>query len=118
MMAKPRRRLRWPLTFGMGLLCALVVSAPRSGRSSGPTVWERAADPMSAPLEHVHRSVQTLLAEAESLRLYTPMAQERLAMALRQLEGAAADKSPDVRLRFDLGRILSLLGEEERARDA
>jgi tetratricopeptide (TPR) repeat protein len=86
-----------------------------NGTAHAPTVWERAADPARGTAEHVHRSVEKLLAEAEALRWHTPMAEERLTLALHLLEGADAIDSADLRLRFDLGRVLSLLGEDERA---
>jgi tetratricopeptide (TPR) repeat protein len=43
------------------------------------------------------------------------MGQEQLAKAMRILDEVHADRSPDVRLRFDAGHALSLLGDYARA---
>jgi len=81
-----------------------------------PTVWERALDPVRTEAERkAHHDAQVLFAEAQSLRSTTPMGQEQLAKALRILDEVHADTSPDMRLRFDAGHALSLLGDYGRA---
>jgi tetratricopeptide (TPR) repeat protein len=96
--------------------------APLAGATSAiaqehpPTIWERAIDPARSEAEkRAHRDAQVLFAEAQSLRSSSPMGQEQLSKALRVLDEVHADTSPDVRLRFDAGRALSLLGEYGRA---
>jgi tetratricopeptide (TPR) repeat protein len=80
-----------------------------------PSLWERAADPSRASAEKAHRAVQVLLWEAQQLRWSSPMGQEQLTKALHVLEDVHADVSSDVRVRFDVGRVLTLVNDYRRA---
>jgi tetratricopeptide (TPR) repeat protein len=95
-----------------GLGSATIASA----QEHPATVWERAVDAERRDAERkAHHDAQVLFAEAQQLRASSPMGQEQLSKAMRVLEDVHADTSPDVRLRFDAGRALSLLGEYDRA---
>jgi tetratricopeptide (TPR) repeat protein len=99
--------------------CARVAAAAAlfatSAGAHTPTMWERAEDPSLANSERIHREVQNLRYLSFYLRSSSPSRQEQLARALRLLEEADAEHSRDVRLRFDLGSLLSLIGDEKRA---
>jgi tetratricopeptide (TPR) repeat protein len=71
-------------------------------------------DPSLAVTDRVHREVQGLR-YLSFLRATATVRQEQLARALRILEDVDAEHSSDVRLRFDLGSLLSLIGDEKRA---
>jgi tetratricopeptide (TPR) repeat protein len=89
----------------------------RRGEVHAPTVWDRAADPVRDGWEHVHRSVGRLRREVDEIESRGPAAvgvQERLTLALHLLELAGAAEASDIRLRYDMGLILSKLEEDER----
>jgi tetratricopeptide (TPR) repeat protein len=111
-----RRRALLPLAWS-GLLVVLFWARPRAASADGhaPTVWDRAEDPTLAIGDKIHREVQGLRYIAYYLRSDSTTRQERLARALRMLEEVDAEHSRDVRLRFDLGSLLSLMGDEKRA---
>lgn len=90
------------------------LSAPSLGANT-PTVWDRAQDPSLAASDLVHREVQNLRYLSFLLRSTSTTRQDQLARALKLLEEADAEHSHDVRLRFDLGSLLSLIGDEKRA---
>lgn len=94
------------------LLALSVASATDASASHPPTVWDRAADPAALAEEHAHRAVEQLLLESRRFPLHTPRSSERLMVALHVLDAAGARKASDVRLRFDLGRVLALLGDD------
>jgi tetratricopeptide (TPR) repeat protein len=109
--------MRTPAILLAAAAVATLVCSP-SGAETGshkPSVWERAANPRAAAFEMVHRSVEALLVDAQKLKWHTPMGKDKLVAALRLLDGIEADKATDVRLKFDYGRVLSLLRYYERA---
>jgi tetratricopeptide (TPR) repeat protein len=114
MMTSLRAAIR---SVGAALALALVGlrPAPAFAQAHPPLLWERAGDPKRADAEKAHRAVQALLNEAQQYRLSSPMGQEQLARALRVLDDVHADNSPDVRLRFDSGKVLSQLSDYGRA---
>jgi tetratricopeptide (TPR) repeat protein len=99
----------------LGLAAGLLLAGPRTAAGHAPTIWDRAVDPALAIGDKVHREVQGLRYIAYFLRSNTSTRQEQLARALRLLEEVDAEHSRDVRLRFDLGALLSLIGDEKRA---
>jgi tetratricopeptide (TPR) repeat protein len=96
---------------------AMAIASPSSAETGShkPGVWERANNPRAAVFESAHRSVEGLLIEAQKLKWHTPMGKAKLLAALSLLEGIEAEKASDVRLKFDYGRVLSLLKQYERA---
>jgi len=78
-----------------------------------PGVWEIAKDPPERDRWNLHVRVQRLLASGETAR----DEELRLQAARAMLEDAGAVKSPDVRLRFDLGIIYGRLELRRRAVD-
>ena len=97
---------------------AVALLAPSSAvaQAHAPGVWERAAYPDFARAEEAHRKVEMLLLDVQEVHWHTPMGQDQLARALQKLEEVSADESRDVRLRFDFGRVASLIpGNEKRA---
>jgi len=79
-----------------------------------PSGWDRARDPGEADAWTLHVRVQGLIHAPLSGEL-SELARRRereihCADALEKLEAADAEHSPDVRLRFDLGAVLSELG--------
>jgi tetratricopeptide (TPR) repeat protein len=99
------------------LVAALSIATPRavSADSHSPTVWERAHDPSLAAGDKIHRELQGLRYISSYLRPSSATRQEQLARFLRLLEEIDAEHSRDIRLRFDLGALLSLIGDEKRA---
>jgi tetratricopeptide (TPR) repeat protein len=95
----------------------LLVAAESASQEHSPGVWERAADPVIALDEKVHREVEALLMTLYKSREHwkSPFGQDQLHTALVALDAARADVAPDVRLRFDLGHVTSLLDDEKRA---
>jgi tetratricopeptide (TPR) repeat protein len=109
----------WPAAW-----MVLVVAGGASAHAHSPSLWERAADPRMALADEVHREVEARLmmadrfdrgAGVDKLHRHTPMALEELGKAMQRLKEAHADGSPDVRLRFDLGRVAESLGDEKAA---
>jgi tetratricopeptide (TPR) repeat protein len=98
-------------------VATLAVVGPRaaSANSHSPTVWECAQDPKLAAGDKIHRELQGLRYISSYLRPNSVTRQEQLARSLRLLEEIDAEHSSDFRLRFDLGALLSLLGDEKRA---
>jgi tetratricopeptide (TPR) repeat protein len=92
---------------------ALAPGANAEGHSPG--VWERATDPEKAKADEVHRKVEALLFTTYSSRDDSGASQERFAEAMQLLERGHADKSSDVRLRFDFGHVAYLRHDEPRA---
>ena len=100
-----------------GLVAALLmVGLPAaSAESHSPSVWERAQDPTLAAADKIHRELQGLRYISYYLRPSSSARQEQLARSLRLLEEIDAEHSRDIRLRFDFGALLSLMGDEKRA---
>lgn len=87
---------------------ALSANASRTARAdTKPGPWERAADPASAETYRLHVEVQQRLSQLGDVGI----AQRRVLRTI--LEAANAARSPDVRLRFDLGRVYLALGSDE-----
>jgi tetratricopeptide (TPR) repeat protein len=94
----------------------LSIAAVAAAQGHSPSVWERAADPERAVADRIHREVEALLFTAYYQRDEESGAgQERLNKAMQLLEEGHADRSPDVRLRFDFGHVAELRREEQRA---
>jgi tetratricopeptide (TPR) repeat protein len=97
---------------------ALSICLPSGAQIEGshaPGVWDLAKNPRAAEFDAVHRSVERLVIDAQKLDWHTSMGREKLLVALRMLEGVDAEKTTDVRLTFDYGRVLSLLKYYERS---
>lgn len=111
---KRRAAATW---MGAGLLAALSIGQPHpaAADSHSPSVWERAQDPALAVGDKIHRELQGLRYISAYLRPSSSTRQEQLARFLRLLEQIDAEHSRDIRLRFDLGALLSLIGDEKRA---
>jgi tetratricopeptide (TPR) repeat protein len=97
--------------------CALALSSAGGVAALGhaPDVWERAANPALQANEETHRQVEALLVPLVATPGdYWDSAQgkEQLRTALGALDDAHADTAPDVRLRFDLGRVVYHLQED------
>lgn len=101
---------RWAAAF-----IVIFIAAGARAQGHSPSVWERAADPRMALADEVHREVEARLMMADRLHRRTPMAQEELGKAMQRLKEAHADVSPDVRLRFDFGKVAESLADEKRA---
>ena len=92
---------------------ALVLARPALA-DTPPSVWDRARDPATADSYRVHLEVQRRLAQAPPRDLGFSGAQESQKDTVRaMLERLHAEKSPDVRLRFDLGLVYLLLGTSQ-----
>jgi tetratricopeptide (TPR) repeat protein len=106
------------LRASLALVATLALFAPKVAEAQTPTIWERAADtsvPTRAELDFVHRRVTELYQQADDAG---PVGGTHGAMAISSLNGArdllvrfGAATSPDVRLRFDLARVLVRLNE-------
>lgn len=94
------------------LTLALVVGAARA--DTPPSVWQRAASPQLSRAWDLHVEVQRLV---DLEHRGGGMAGGRVALerARSLLEAAGAERSVDVRLRFDLGTIYEQLDHHERA---
>jgi tetratricopeptide (TPR) repeat protein len=105
---------RW---VGSGILAASLMSLPRasSAESQALTQWDFARDPALAAGDKLHRELQSFRYMSYFLRSNSTSRQEQLVRSLRLLEEIDAEHSRDVRLRFDLGALLLLAGDEKRA---
>jgi len=101
----------------VGVVAVLLTVGPHaaSANSHAPTVWECAEDPTLAAGDKIHRELQGLRYISYYLRPSSSAQKEQLARSLRLLEEIDAEHSHDIRLRFDLGALLSLIGDEKRA---
>lgn len=102
---------------GLALLPALALAlAPAQARAdTPPSVWDRARDPATADSYRLHLEVQRRLTQSQTALDFgfssTFESQKDTVRAM--LERQRADKSHDVRLRFDLGLVYLLLGKTE-----
>lgn len=119
---------RW-LAVTVGALVTVLAAA--ASADTPPSVWERAKDPRAGAADDLHETVQKLLLNAALLERAESFARRRFplelrmpdatgALAIRQqaigmLERAGAEKSPDPRLRYDLGEALAATGNHVRA---
>ena len=110
-----RRRARAGWRAGlMGLAAGLLVAGGASA-DTPPSAWDLAKDPAARDRWELHvRAVQILVSPRELRPGMRELPAER-ARAL--LEAGGAEKSPDVRLRFDLGRAYERLDRHQRAID-
>jgi tetratricopeptide (TPR) repeat protein len=101
---------------GGALLAALVLGAPagRARADTPPSPWDRAREPGLGESYRLHVEIQRRLAVRDRFEIGAADANLRTARAM--LERALADKSPDPRLRFDLGLVYLRLEEHAKAR--
>lgn len=95
------------------LLVLLLLARPASA-DTPPSVWDRARDPATADTYRIHLEVQRRLAQSPPRDFGFSGAQESQKDTVRaMLERLHADKSPDVRLRFDLGLVYLMLSNSQ-----
>lgn len=101
------------LAAAVGLAAASDATVARA--DTPPSLWDRAKDPATADTYRLHLEVQRRLAQGMAARDFgfESSNEGQKATVRTMLERAHADKSPDVRLRFDLGRVLVELGRTE-----
>jgi tetratricopeptide (TPR) repeat protein len=101
------------------LACALAAAldfSPRVARAdTPPTAWDLARDPAEADRWALHVRVERMLERGPSARF--PDGELELEAARAMLEDAGAARSPDVRLRFDLGIVYGRLDLHRRVVD-
>jgi tetratricopeptide (TPR) repeat protein len=97
------------------LASCVMAAAPVARADTPPSVWDRARDPATADSYRIHLEVQRRLAQSQTaLDFGFSSAFESQKDTVRaMLERQHADKSPVVRLRFDLGLVYLLLGKTE-----
>jgi tetratricopeptide (TPR) repeat protein len=94
----------------------LFVSAAAGAQDHAAGVWERAASPERAIADRVHKEVEALLLVAYAQHSEdSGVAQEKLSNAMERLEQVHADRSSDVRLRFDYGQVAKARHDYARA---
>jgi tetratricopeptide (TPR) repeat protein len=95
------------------LLALVLVLAPAFARAdTPPNTWEVAKDPGARDRWRLHVRVSQLLAEHIEM---PGLRSSPLEQARALLEAAHARESPDVRLRFDLGRVYEALHSHAEA---
>jgi tetratricopeptide (TPR) repeat protein len=95
-----------------------VLTAPNVARAdTAPSLWQRAAVPGRSEADRLHREVSEAVAAAQLSRRDQALRRTHLSRARAALEEATALQSVDVRLRFDLGRVLELQDDHARAVD-
>ncbi len=98
------------------IAAVLPMGAPGAARAdTPPSVWEVAADPGAARSWNLHVRVERLLEDTPASGVGE--GELRLEAARAMLEDAGASRSPDVRLRFDLGIVYEALDLHRRAVD-
>ena len=102
----------------VGLLLLATSGVAGTARAdTPPSLWDRAREPELADSYRLHLEVQRRLATgltAEDFGFSSSHESEKMTVRA-MLERAHADKSPDVRLRFDLGLVYTMLGRTEDA---
>lgn len=99
------------------VLCSLLLVSlsPSAHADTPPSVWDRARDPSVGDTYRVHLEVQRRLATGATARAFgfsaSDESQKDTVRAM--LERLHADKSPDARLRFDLGLVYLLLSNSQ-----
>lgn len=95
-------------------LGTLLVVPNAASAETPPSVWERVAQPRATRRYDVHVRARELMAldSPMSLEAMRTLTLERARLLLEQ---NGAEKSPDVRLRFDIGEVYELLERHERA---
>ena len=95
--------------FTMVALCSQTARA-----DTPPSLWDRARDPATADSYRIHVEVQQRLAQIEAPDFgFSATHESQKDRVKTMLERVHADKSPDARLRFDLGLVYLLLGKTE-----
>jgi len=102
----------------LALVVTMLALAPAAARAdTPPSVWDRARDPATADSYRLHLDVQRRLTQrdaAVAADFGFSSAFESMKDTVRaMLERQRADKSHDVRLRFDLGLVYLMLGKTE-----
>ena len=93
---------------------ALVVLATLAQADTPPSKWDLARDPSLGDSYRLHLEVQRRLAQPDGRDYgFSATHESEKATVRSMLERAHAEKSPDVRLRFDLGHVYALLGRTE-----
>lgn len=105
------RALPWLIALG----CLAVHPAARAG---SPCIWETAVQPRLARDMAAMREAQRLFIEAHRSGPDFGGRRQMLAVALRVLERADAESSPDPRPRILYGRVLSRIAHDERPQSA
>lgn len=90
---------------GSGVVTLTVAAAARA--DTKPNVWDAARDPSQTETYRLHVEVQRRLSQLGDVGV----AQRYVLRTI--LENADAEHSPDVRLRFDLGRVYLALGSDD-----
>jgi tetratricopeptide (TPR) repeat protein len=107
------RRARAVLAAALGVALAGPALA-----DTPPSAWDLAKDPAARDRWEVHcRAAQLLFRAQQTGSTFGPMRDRLAEQARALLEGADAEHSPDVRLRFDLGTVYEALGRHQRAID-
>jgi len=93
----------------------MVCAAPAALADTAPSVWDRARDPGIGDSYRLHLEVQRRLTDAALARNFGfSQSNEAQKDTVRvMLERAHAERSPDPRLRFDLGHVYALLARTE-----
>lgn len=97
-------------------LVALSAFAPAAARAdTPPSRWDRVRDPEVGKTYRLHVEVQRRLArdDADLVSRFSPAIESQKDRARAMLERENADRSADVRLRFDLGRVYLELGSSQ-----
>lgn len=95
-------------------LAGLLTVAQPACADTPPSVWDRARDPATADSYRVHLEVQRRLAQGPPRDFGFSDAQESQKDTVRaMLERLHAEKSPDVRLRFNLGLVYLMLSNSQ-----
>ncbi len=99
---------------GMGAVTSSAPTASVARAETPPSAWDCAKDPSVRRTWALHVLVRELMAVSNDDGMQN-VRSASLERARDVLEGAAAEKSPDVRLRFDLGELYELRDMHERA---
>lgn len=100
--------------FALAFAAAMPLAAPARA-DTAPSVWDRARDPANAASYRLHLEVQRRLSRSQTAVDFgfSSAFESQKDTVRAMLERQGADKSPDVRLRFDLGLVYLLLGKTE-----
>ncbi len=109
----PRSPSKTRVAGSLALLVALAAAPARA--ETPPSVWQRAARPGLGEADRLHRDVSETIAAAQMARRNASLRRTHLSRARAMLDEASALQSVDVRLRFDLGRVLELQDDHARA---
>jgi tetratricopeptide (TPR) repeat protein len=107
--------LRRSLASTFVFLAASAFALAPARADTPPSVWDRASDPAAAASYRLHLEVQRRLAlgQAAGENGFAASNEAQKMTVRAMLEGAHAEHSPDVRLRYDLGVVYLLLGADD-----